>query len=228
MNSLDLQEIVHNCLKTTGLAARQASIQAVGHDGLIRDIKKGRMPSFDRVVKLLNVLGMQVEITPASGVAQEYIMEYFRPNFTSAGTFDKSEYTLVPRLDVKALIAYRAAVEHEHKTSFLAFRYDWLRKCRLQPDKISVIEVSGDSMSPILNDGDVVMLDHNRCLPRVGKIFAVLTNNDELVVKFLVQMTDDGGHRRYVLVSNHPEDEPRLLGENDTLIGEVVWRGTLM
>ncbi len=57
----NIQALIASRLDETGMSARQASIMAAGHGDLIRDMKRGRIPSFDRVCRLLEVLGVRVE-----------------------------------------------------------------------------------------------------------------------------------------------------------------------
>lgn len=45
-----------------GLSARKVSIEASGHDGMIRDLKSGRVPTTDRFARLLEVLGLELQI----------------------------------------------------------------------------------------------------------------------------------------------------------------------
>lgn len=58
----DIQEVIERGLKEAGISARKASLLACGREDLIRDIRRGRMPSYDRVANVLEVLGMSIEI----------------------------------------------------------------------------------------------------------------------------------------------------------------------
>ena len=57
-----LQQVIESALKDAGISARKASLLACGREDLIRDIRRGRMPSYDRVAKILEVLGISIEI----------------------------------------------------------------------------------------------------------------------------------------------------------------------
>ncbi|MCY3820473.1 MAG: S24 family peptidase [Gammaproteobacteria bacterium] len=58
----DIQQVIERGLKEAGISARKASLLACEREDLIRDIRRGRMPSYDRVAKVLEVLGMSIEI----------------------------------------------------------------------------------------------------------------------------------------------------------------------
>ena len=60
----DLLSEIDRALKVRGVSARQASIDAVGHGELIRDMRRGRIPSVDRIRALCEVLGLEFYIGP--------------------------------------------------------------------------------------------------------------------------------------------------------------------
>lgn len=62
-----IRELVEDGLANKGVSARRASMDVVGHDGLIRDIRAGRMPSFDRLIALFEYLSVPVSFGPAPG-----------------------------------------------------------------------------------------------------------------------------------------------------------------
>ncbi|MEM9522445.1 MAG: hypothetical protein AAF982_00360 [Pseudomonadota bacterium] len=74
-----LNVLIDEALRRKGMSARQASIAVVGHDGLIRDLRAGRMPSFDRVVALLDYLEIQFQLGP-SGMGETQTL--YDPNRT--------------------------------------------------------------------------------------------------------------------------------------------------
>lgn len=59
-----LAALVNSALKEKGLSGRQASMSVVGHDGLIRDIRAGRLPSPDKLELLFDLLGLDFHIGP--------------------------------------------------------------------------------------------------------------------------------------------------------------------
>ena len=57
-----LRELVEAALVTTGVSARRASLDVVGNDGLIRDIRAGRLPAIDRLDALFEYLGVEMTV----------------------------------------------------------------------------------------------------------------------------------------------------------------------
>lgn len=59
-----LRVVIENALAQKGVSARQASMDIVGHDGLIRDIRAGRLPSIDKLQALSDYFGLELYIGP--------------------------------------------------------------------------------------------------------------------------------------------------------------------
>ena len=59
-----LRAVIEEALASKGVSARQASLDVVGHDGLIRDIRAGRLPSIDKLQALSEYFGLELYIGP--------------------------------------------------------------------------------------------------------------------------------------------------------------------
>ena len=76
-----------------------------------------------------------------------------------ASDFDL-EYVRVPRYQVGAGAGGGLAVESEQIVDYLAFKRDWFSKIiGIAPASAALIEVRGDSMTPVLLDGELVIVD---------------------------------------------------------------------
>ena len=117
------------------------------------------------------------------------------------------------------------AVEAADSVESLGFPENWLRNKFGDVSGLRIVKVKGDSMTPTLNDDDLVMFDINRRQPIDG-IF-VLRMNDQLMVK----RVHFPSTRRLLITSDNRDYErfERLLDleREDTLdlIGRVVWAG---
>ena len=60
----DLLAAINAALRNRGWSARQASFEAVGSGELIRDMRRGRVPSVDRFRSLCQVLGLDFYVGP--------------------------------------------------------------------------------------------------------------------------------------------------------------------
>ena len=60
----DLLDEIERAVRARGWSARQASIRAVGTPELIRDMRRGRVPSVERIRALCEVLGLEFYVGP--------------------------------------------------------------------------------------------------------------------------------------------------------------------
>lgn len=101
-----------------------------------------------------------------------------------------SSYVVVPQIEVSASAGPGAINGDEESNGGLSFSRQWLHKRGLQPNNLKVIRVAGDSMRPVLNDGDKVLVDIGDTSPKSGRAY-VLLQGDELLVKYC-QLLPDG------------------------------------
>jgi len=104
-----------------------------------------------------------------------------------------------------------------------AFRRDWIKKRRGNPNTMSLIKVSGDSMEPTLLAGDLVLVDHSRKTiePR-GGIYAIVLD-DEIMIKRIQRLFPKNKLRILSDNTHHPpiEADPDQVKIN----GKVIWFG---
>lgn len=134
--------------------------------------------------------------------------------------FDGSGWVDVPRLAVGASAGPGVDPEGELVFDTIRFSWRWLRAMGLQPDHLSTIVVSGDSMEPTLRDGDEILVDRKPRPPRDG--IHVVRLGDSLLVKRL----DTGRPGKIVLISDNAAYPPvECAGQDVEVIGRVVWKG---
>lgn len=76
-------------------------------------------------------------------------------------------------------------IDHSH-----AFRRDWLTRKGLHAKRCHIVEVTGDSMSPTLPNGCVVLVDTSDITPiKNGKLYAIVADG-KTRVKRLVEQPD--------------------------------------
>lgn len=130
---------------------------------------------------------------------------------------------LIPKLAVGASAGPGSINEAETLAGKIGFDEKWLRKQGLDPAKLSLIRVEGDSMSPTLNHGDDIMVDNRAALaaPRDG--IHVIRLEDALMVKRIAH----GPAGRVSVLSDNPAYPgwPDVDGASVTIVGRVVWAG---
>ena len=130
------------------------------------------------------------------------------------------EWVDVPRLPLEASAGPGAVGAAE--VPFDAFRFSrrWLREQGLEPALLSSIRVMGDSMDPLLRDGDEILVDRTPRPFREG--VHVVRLGEALHVKLLQAVPPD----RLRLISKNEAYEPVDVAMADVdVVGRVVWKG---
>ena len=106
----------------------------------------------------------------------------------------------------------------EEIKGYLAFRRTWLEHHGLDAAQCSVIQVSGESMEPILPDGCSILVNLAEKRRRKGHIF-VVRGKDGLIVK----RAGRDKHGGWLLESDHPAWKSIPWGVDSEVVGEVRW-----
>ena len=130
------------------------------------------------------------------------------------------DWVEVPRLPLEASAGPGALSAEE--IPFDAFRFSrrWLREQGLEPALLSSIRVMGDSMDPLLRDGDEILVDRTPRAFREG--VHVVRLGEALHVKLLQAVPPDSLR----LISKNAAYEPVEVAMSDVdVVGRVVWKG---
>ena len=140
-----------------------------------------------------------------------------------AASATKMGIRLIPKLAVGASAGPGAIPGRKTLAGKIGFDEKWLRKQGLDPSRLSLIQVDGDSMSPTLNHGDDIMVDNRAAVTPVRDGIHVIRLDDVLMVKRLA----NGPGGRLSVLSDNPAYPgwPDVDGAAVTIIGRVVWAG---
>ncbi len=131
---------------------------------------------------------------------------------------------MVPKLAIGASAGAGALADDDALAGKIGFDEKWLRKMGLDPARLSLIRVEGDSMQPTLSDGDDIMVDTAAAerAPKKKGIY-VLRFDGTLMVKRL--QPEKGG--AVSILSDNPAYAPieHVGPASVSLIGRVVWIG---
>lgn len=132
----------------------------------------------------------------------------------------RADWVEVPRLDVGASAGPGALPYAE--TPFDAFRFSrrWLAEQGLEGAQLSAITVEGDSMEPLLRDGDEILVDRSPRPFRDG--VHVVRLGDTLMVK---RVASQGAGRLALLSQNLAYPPVEVSAEEVEIVGRVVWKG---
>lgn len=126
----------------------------------------------------------------------------------------------VPWLALGASAGPGALAFDERPIGAFRFARAWLREQGLDPRRLSAIAVDGDSMEPLLRNGDEILVDTTPRPPRDG--IHVVRVDGVLLVKRL----ETGRPGLVVLKSDNPAYDPIEVPRGDVdVVGRVVWKG---
>lgn len=138
--------------------------------------------------------------------------------FGGGSKSESPESLMVPVLDVNASAGAGALVDADVQVDSLSFRSSWLRsKARGDLTSLRLIHADGDSMSPTIEHGDLMLVDPASHIPAQG-IF-ILRLDGALLVK---RLTRGPGH--WTVSSDNPLYPPfSVPADGLDLVGEVIW-----
>jgi phage repressor protein C with HTH and peptisase S24 domain len=155
------------------------------------------------------------------GVGEEELREAQEKSYVkSSMRRELGEWVEVPRLDLGASAGPGRVAEAEAAFDTFRFSRRWLDEQGLARAQLSAIRVEGDSMEPVLNDGDEILID---CSPRPFRDgIHVVRLGDTLMVK---RVASAGPGRVALLSQNYAYPPVEVAADEVAIIGRVVWKG---
>lgn len=155
------------------------------------------------------------------GVGEEELRETQDNSYVSPPRRRESgEWVDLPRLDVGASAGPGRVPGSEAAFDTFRFSRRWLAEQGLERAQLSAITVEGDSMEPLLNNGDEILVD---CSPRPFRDgIHVVRLGETLMVK---RVASAGPGRVALLSQNMAYPPVEVAAEEVAIIGRVVWKG---
>ena len=133
---------------------------------------------------------------------------------------ESGEWVDVPRLDLGASAGPGAIAGGEGAFDTFRFSRRWLAEQGLESAQLSAIRVEGDSMEPLLNDGDEILVDRSPRTFRDG--IHVVRLGETLMVKRVASAVPG---RMALLSQNLAYPSVEVAADEVAIIGRVVWKG---
>jgi phage repressor protein C with HTH and peptisase S24 domain len=131
----------------------------------------------------------------------------------------RGDWLEVPRLPLGAAAGAGALADSEAPFDSFRFSRTWLREQGLANAELHAIRVQGDSMEPLLHDGDEILVDRAQRALRDG--IHVVRVGDALMVKRLAAA---GPGRATLLSQNFAYPPVEVALEDLEILGRVVWK----
>lgn len=120
------------------------------------------------------------------------------------------------------LPAAHSAIQSRQTVDYLKFDPEWLRRVfNVDPKNTTLVEAAGDSMSPTIDDGDLILVDSREKRFRNDGLYAIRSGNDLCIKR--IQRQPDG---TFLLRSDNPAYQPLVIKPEDIVfLGRVIWVG---
>lgn len=141
------------------------------------------------------------------------------PQIYSEPDFPSDEFVFIRQL--KGKISAGNGMSPDNAIDMrVAFRRDWINR-KGDPDNMSLIKISGDSMEPTFMSGDLVLVDHGKTsVAPNGGIYAI-SIEQEIMIKRIQPIISEG---RFRVISDNHRYEPIDIEAGDLRInGKVIW-----
>jgi phage repressor protein C with HTH and peptisase S24 domain len=180
-----------------------------------------------RLLALAQARGVSLAaLSELLGRNPSYLQQFIRKgspqeiSYVKAPRRDSEAWAEVPRLDLGAAAGAGRVAGGEAAFDALRFSRRWLAEQGLERAQLSAIRVEGDSMEPLLNDGDEILVDLSPRPFRDG--IHVVRLGETLMVKRIAS----AGPGRVALLSQNLAYPPvEVAAEEVAIIGRVVWKG---
>jgi len=174
-----------------------------------------RTPDKDKLIEIAKLGNITLD---------ELLTDVAAPSQPSNGTKPNEEFVTIPRFSDR-ISAGGGLIPVNEVDIKVAFRKDWIQK-KGNPNKMSLIKVSGDSMEPTLMPDDLVLIDHgHNHLDPQGGVYAIALE-DVILIKRL-QMVYPGGKVK-VISDNSRYESVELPQDQVKINGRVIWFGREM
>jgi phage repressor protein C with HTH and peptisase S24 domain len=131
-----------------------------------------------------------------------------------------SDFRHIPKVAARLSAGTGSFETGNEITEYLSFQTKWLLK-KGSANSMVAMEVFGQSMEPVIREGDIVLIDQSQTNILAGAIYAVGVE-DTILVKRLEKHPN-----KLVLCSDNRNYEPIYLEKEDTdrvrIIGKVIW-----
>lgn len=216
------QDKAKSAMRVKGITQEKlAGELEVSQGGLGHWLNGRREPSLDMLEKIAKRLGYGLSDFLENNKKEEYEPE----------TATEEHFAFIPFYDAHASCGDGYANgDHAVIKSELAFKRSWLKDEGLQEKDLAIITAKGDSMSPTINDGSILLINTNYKRVESGRVYAIAVDDQVRVKRLFLGL---GGDCR--IVSDNPNkmlypDEtisPEILDKLH-IVGRVVWMGGML
>ncbi len=216
-----IAERIRECADMAGSGDELARISAIPRRTLESYLTGDSEPKVSRALAIADAVGASLDWLIAGRGPK--VAGGVQPH-QQAEVPSESEYAFVPLYDARCSAGHGAWTETAKVLTRLVFTRYSLRKKGLDPAHLAALRNGGDSMWPILKDGDTILIDLRQTTPSHEGIY-VLRLDDFLYAKRLQRQFDGSLH---IISENKAYKDmvvPKERLDELVVIGRAVWSG---
>lgn len=229
MSEFDQEGLISrlNELRGSDSVARFAAECGLG-ESIMRKYLAGAMPGLDKATQICRAKGASLAWL-ATGGGSKYVSGSHHTTVRSPeAAYDVlSEFVEIPHYSVRASAGLGQDGADSLPTYFNKYRRDWWQKhIGANPDKCITVDIGGDSLSPILNEGDrpIINLAENEVLAEAIYLFRF---DGQVFIKYLERVPGKG----LIARSQNPRYQPWDIGDGSQhsefkVIGRAIYKET--
>lgn len=202
-------------MKKSGYSAAALAKRADVKSSFLYDVIRGKSvnPSSVKLARVAEILG--VSLTYLAGTSDSPLVEGYK----FALPQELQNYVLIPQLGVERGMIVTQAGEQPS----CQFHRDWIKnELKVSPTDLRLAVIQGDSMSPTLHAGDIVLIDTTKKQPSPPGIF-VMHDGMGLSAKRLEFIGSPASGKLRVACDNPHYSSYESLRDEASIIGRVVW-----
>jgi phage repressor protein C with HTH and peptisase S24 domain len=161
-----------------------------------------------------------LELFRSHGLNPDWLAGGSGPQWLKSGDAFKSDFFPVPKVQARLCAGAGSFEIGARIEDYYSFQTQWLQNKGVK-DRMVLMDVFGNSMSPEIKDGDTVLIDQSQTNIFAGTVYAVGVE-DTIMVKRIEKHP-----RKLVLLSDNKEYAPIFLSDDEIdrvrIIGKVLW-----
>ena len=200
-------------MNKAGINARELSDRANVGRSFVYDILSGKSanPTMSKIISVARVLGVSVPYLVANSNDNNEVLKGIDDNFYSVPILFVNQRDDDFELSTKPIIQSNL------------FRLDWIKsELDIPAEKLREISITGDQMSPTLNQGDNLLIDVSSKEPSSEGVF-ILFDGKNLVAQRLKVVSQEGSKVVEVISDNKQYDSYTTSLASLEVVGKVLW-----
>lgn len=193
------------------------------------ELERGLSKSTSRIVELATLFKVNAEWL-ATGEGEMTSSTDSLDDYTFVGGRygeipSKEDYVVISQYDVYGSCGNGALIGDVTVKGGIVFKRQWLDSLGSKPENLATIYAQGDSMSPTIQDGQVLLIDTSEITPKSSKIYIICIDG-QLYIKRLINIFDG-----WIMRSDNPDKStypdvplsPERIASID-IQGRVIWQ----